>query len=346
MKHSVEPEKQYECGYCDRAFDTERGRDVHEGKAHEDQKEKERKQGEYKCPYCGDYGADNLNSLRIHCQKGHSVSAKRLRIDLLEGGECPTCGCGCGQETTFKSLQKGFADYVRGHHVRDSGGFYTEEGLEKAAETRRRQFREGDREPWNKELTLDENPENEGLQKLRRKMLKENNPERAEKISEALSGREISEDHRQKIAEHWRRYWSKEEHREEQQQRRYEWMKEHNLAESSELEDSFEELLGRLGFSENDYETQKYEEEVTAYYDFYFPDQNTYVEVHGDFWHCNPNTEFAEPETEPQEKNLCRDREKKQYIEESDDRDLLVFWESDVNENEQQVMKRILNELT
>jgi len=217
MKHSTEPEKQHECGYCNRTFETERGRDVHEGKAHGGEKEKERRQGEHKCPYCGSYGTDNPDSLRIHCQKAHEMSAKRLRTDLMENGERPTCECGCGQDTTFESLQKGFADFVQGHWAKtQEDGFYTEEGLKKSAETRRKQFREGDREPWNKGLTLDENPENEGLLKLHRKMLKENNPERAEKISESLSGREISKDHRQKITEHWRRYWSKEKHREEQ----------------------------------------------------------------------------------------------------------------------------------
>lgn len=291
----------------------------------------------HSCPYCDDYSTENLNSLRIHCQKGHDKSSKQLRIDLLEDGKHPMCECGCGQETSFNSLQKGFSDYVRGHHVRDSGGFYTEEGLEKSAETRRKQFREGNREPWNKGLTLDENPDNEGLLKLHRKMLKENNPERARKISESLSGREISENHRQKITEHWRQYWSKEKHRKEQRVRRAEYHASEEAGKPSQLEIEFGDLLDKLGF---DYEHQV----VCNGFAFDYMVKDTYIEVHGDFYHANPEIWKDGPEHSVQEQTVKNDRRKKHAV--PDDKDLLVFWEKDINENGQQVMKRILNELT
>lgn len=71
----------------------------------------------FKCPKC-EFTHANLNSLRIHWQKSHKAQSIELRITLFEAGKRPTCECGCGQETEFKTLQLGFTRYVNGHNAR------------------------------------------------------------------------------------------------------------------------------------------------------------------------------------------------------------------------------------
>ena len=74
----------------------------------------------FKCPECGQYETTKLDSLRIHCQKKHSLPTRKLYALLfLSEGKEPTCACGCGEPTKFLTLQKGFSEYVLGHAARD-----------------------------------------------------------------------------------------------------------------------------------------------------------------------------------------------------------------------------------
>lgn len=207
----------FECDFCDKEFDSKRGRNSHETQVHEEEKRKRYEENNpVACPYC-DKRFEKYESLVRHASRVHDdIDSPRLYVDYHLNGEWPTCECGCGEEVNFQRGSErgyGFAKYKQGHHVRDQDGFYTEEGLKKSAETRREQFENGDREPWNKGMSLDENPDNEGLQKLHEKNLKENNPERGRKISEALKGREFDEETIEKLTEHWQEYWSDPEHR-------------------------------------------------------------------------------------------------------------------------------------
>lgn len=323
-----------DCNYCDKEFRNEAALKIHLNKRHDTD-------SGFECPYC-DKEYESYDSLVRHAGRYcEGDGPKKLYEDFCFAGKTPKCECGCGEKVNFqKGSDKGykFAKYKQGHHVRDQDGFYTEEGLEKSAETRRKQFEEGEREPWNKGMTLEENPNHSGLQKLHEKNLKENNPERAQKISEALKGREFDEETIEKFTEHWQEYWSKEEHREEQSHRRMVWMKENDYTIDSNLEDEFENILETVGF---EYEDQEYVRDIKAFYDFYLPETDTYIEVHGDFWHCNPDTEFEDPEYECQRKNLKRDKEKREWCEQNG-KDLLVFWETDIERNRQQVVERLL----
>lgn len=325
-----------DCKNCEKSFRNQEALNVHLDKRHD-------AYNGFECPYC-DKSYENYDSLVRHAGRYcEGDGPEQLYADFCFGGEWPTCECGCGEEVNFQKGSKkgyGFAKYKQGHHVRDQGGFYTEEGLKKSAETRRRQFENGEREPWNKGMTYEENPENEGLKKLHEKNLKENCPERSRKISEALQGHSHSQETIEKLTEHWREYWNKEKHREEQSHRRMVWMKENDYTINSNLEDEFEDILETVGF---EYEDQEYVRDIKAFYDFYLPETDTYIEVHGDFWHCNPDTEFEEPEYECQRKNLKRDKEKSEWCEEND-KDLLVFWETDIQNNRQAVVKRLLEQ--
>ncbi len=304
-----------ECKHCETEFRNEVALKIHLNKRHDDATG-------FECPYC-DKSYENYESLVRHAGRYcEGDGPKKLYEDFCFAGETPKCECGCGEKVNFqKGSDKGykFAKYKQGHHVRDQGGFYTEEGLKKSAETRRKQFKEGEREPWNKGMSLDENPENEGLQKLHRKMLKENNPERARKISEALKGREFSDSHQKKLEEHLRDCRD-------------------NLRKNnkSNLEKEFESILEILDIQYN------FQEPFEGFaYDFYLPQTDTYIEVHGDFHHCNEDAGYENPKYDIQKKTVRNDEKKKKVIEEND-KDLLVFWETDIERNRQQVVERLL----
>jgi len=114
----------------------------------------------FKCPSCTDYSTDKLDSLRIHCQKKHGISARDLYSKLfLPDGKEPTCACGCGESTKFNSLQKGFSEYVLGHAARVKNNWgNNKEALAKSLETRRREDR-WSRDPWNRGKTKENDSE-------------------------------------------------------------------------------------------------------------------------------------------------------------------------------------------
>jgi G:T-mismatch repair DNA endonuclease (very short patch repair protein) len=334
----------FECDFCDKEFKSERGKKSHETQVHEEKKKKRyRKNNPVECPYC-EKRFKEYNSLVRHAPRVHDdIDPPQLYVDYHLNGEWPTCDCGCGEKVSFQKGSErgyGFANYKQGHYSREmENGFWTEKGLKKSAETRRKQFEEGDREPWNKGMSLEENPENEGLQKLRDKMLKENNPERAKKISEALTGRDLSDAEKEwleQLHEINDEYWSKEEHREEQRQKRLDYISSEDFAKRSGLEETFEEMLENQNIK---YETQEPLDGRFAY-DFYLPKTDTYIEVHGDFWHCNPDTEHAVPTTEPQKKNLQNDKMKENWCQ-SNDKQLLVFWENDIENSKNEVIEQL-----
>lgn len=335
----------FKCDHCSKELKTKRGLKSHVTQMHPEVREAEKKRKraklldkEFICPYCKEYGSDNLNSLRIHVSKSHDLDnpSKQLHLNLFEGGIHPTCKCGCGEKVHFKSLQKGFNTYIRGHHVRETNGFWTEEGLEKSAETRREQFENGDREPWNKGLSLDENPDHEGLLKLRENALKENNPERAAKISDALQGHEVDEETREKIRKSCREAWT-EEMRNEQRLRRLEYHRNRNFNDPSQLERTFEGILKGLDF---EYKKDYYKQVRKYGYVWDFVLHGNVIEVHGDFHHCNPKF-WEGPEYEMQYDITSNDEKKKRVLEENN-KELHIFWEHDIKNNRRKVIKQIL----
>jgi len=114
----------------------------------------------FKCPSCADFSSDNLDSLRIHCQKRHKLSARNLYVSLfIPSGQEPTCGCGCGEPTKFNTLQKGYSLYVLGHAARVSNNWGNNlDARAKSLETRRRESR-WSKDPWNRGKTKENDPE-------------------------------------------------------------------------------------------------------------------------------------------------------------------------------------------
>jgi hypothetical protein len=110
------------------------------------------------CPKC-EYRSDSLNSLRIHSAKQHKLSSEDLYLSLFTGGSKPTCKCGCGEHTSFDSLQKGYNVFIQGHASRVNNNWgHNEEARERSLKKRRD---EGlwSKDPWNRGKKKDADPE-------------------------------------------------------------------------------------------------------------------------------------------------------------------------------------------
>lgn len=107
----------------------------------------------FTCPECVEYQSDNLNSLRIHCQKRHQLSSIDLYKKLFLNCKEPQCECGCGAVPRFHSLQVGYMKFIRGHSTRVHNNWGHNEAA-KAKSLKKRQD-EGlwSRNPWNRGKT-------------------------------------------------------------------------------------------------------------------------------------------------------------------------------------------------
>jgi hypothetical protein len=72
-------------------------------------------------------------------------------IDKKYNGIVPTCKCGCGQIPKYYDHERGYVEYVRGHHSRVKNNWgHNKEALEKSQDIRRVQIIKGKWQPWNK----------------------------------------------------------------------------------------------------------------------------------------------------------------------------------------------------
>jgi very-short-patch-repair endonuclease len=128
----------------------------------------------YKCPYCDrDFSTFNGLSKHVVRFKAHGdISKEKLLTDLMYNGERPTCKCGCGGYTDIEYNNGAhFADFIRGHAARINNNWgHNERAKEKSAETRRRQYRNGERIQWNKGLKWSECYSDEQSAILREKL--------------------------------------------------------------------------------------------------------------------------------------------------------------------------------
>lgn len=80
-------------------------------------------------------------------------------------------------------------------------------------------------------------------------------------------------------------------------------------------------------------------------FDFFLPDFMLLLEIHGDFYHCNPElkTEVKYPF---QKKSIKNDKYKVKLVEKSLDYNLIVFWENDINKHKDKVVNQLIAEIT
>lgn len=111
----------------------------------------------FKCPYC-DESFTSYRGLANHAIKNHKeVDKVKLAVDFYHNGIHPTCKCGCGENLNFLARLKDtgyFGDYIRGHIARIKNNWgHNDKAIQNSANTRRDQYKAGEREVWNKGLT-------------------------------------------------------------------------------------------------------------------------------------------------------------------------------------------------
>jgi hypothetical protein len=105
----------------------------------------------FTCTYCN-REFNSYKSLQTHNSRTHKIKGIQTFINVYHGGIHPVCKCGCGQQLNYQNGK--FGEYIRGHIARINGGFYTEEGINKSSETRRRQYKNGTRKQWNAGINM------------------------------------------------------------------------------------------------------------------------------------------------------------------------------------------------
>lgn len=104
----------------------------------------------FKCPACV-FTHDSLNSLRIHAQKKHQISALDLYLSCVLNGKRPRCACGCESETKFIGLMKGFSEYKLGHASRVNNNWgHNADAKKKSQNVRHEMHKRGEIRIWNK----------------------------------------------------------------------------------------------------------------------------------------------------------------------------------------------------
>lgn len=109
----------------------------------------------FKCIKC-DYENTSINSMRIHYSKRHKVSSQEVyNIHVLQSQEIPKCKCGCGEETRFLDLSRGYTDFILGHHARINNPHVhrSAESLKEGGRKRSEKYKNGELVAWVKGKT-------------------------------------------------------------------------------------------------------------------------------------------------------------------------------------------------
>jgi G:T-mismatch repair DNA endonuclease (very short patch repair protein) len=295
----------------------------------------------FNCPRCNqEY--PSYNSLSKHTRTAYKISGELLYREYYGIKQVPICKCGCGISTKWR-IDRGYGEYVNGHNARTdnpmSGKPHSETTKQNISQKRKEKFANGEYEIWQHK----EGVKYENAKKLiGEKSRKENNPNRASKISKALTGKIRTEEHQQKLTAAIKKAWENEELRERQRQHMFDRITDKGWQITSKLEDRFAEMLEQLTIK---YTRQYAVKEITSLYDFHLPEHKILIEVHGDFWHNNPAiTKFSVPKYAAQISNVTSDKIKKEWCEKNNIQ-LLVFWETDINERPFWVIQQLLSHI-
>jgi len=284
----------------------------------------------FKCKRC-DTKFLGLDALRRHVGRIHKVSSKEFFVEYHLNNKQPTCKCGCGEGTRWTG--HGFDEWKRGHisRVHNNWG-HNQTAIDNSSNTRRKQYKNGERKVWNDGLTK----KSSQLLVIMGKNLS-NNTVRSKKISDALSGVPKSDEHTKKIQTHWKRYWSNDVHKDEQRVRHIKWLCEKQKMEPSILENDFHTALKQSGvFAIRQFELGHH------LFDFKIG-KRLLVEVDGDFYHCNPSRGIR-PQYPVQKRTVANDGNKN-IIAKKFGYTLIRIWESDFRSNPQEQLQKILNEI-
>jgi very-short-patch-repair endonuclease len=277
-----------------------------------------------KCNLCG-FESDSEIKLSKHIQHTHKLKKTEYLIQTKYKGVPPLCGCGCGQETRYEASQLDFCKFIGGHHSRLEGHWgdlNSEKRVNAISKTRKDKFTSGEYDYIKDAIKLGRKDP-----KLGAKISKGAKGIAKPKPKGFGKGRIHSQITKDKMSITAKEKWENGDIG-------------HRVYYTSKLEKTFANILDLLDIK---YTTSFYAKEIKAFYDFYLPESNIIIEVDGDFWHCNP-TKFPLPKYESQKKNLIRDKEKEQWVQNNGYK-LLRFWEDDINNNIKSVKQTLLENI-
>jgi very-short-patch-repair endonuclease len=284
---------------------------------------------------------ETLDSLRRHRIQKHNINAEQTYIDYILNGVEPKCKCGCGEKPKYLGIDAGYRDYIRGHAARVNNNWgHNPDVIKKSHETQKKMHDSGELNVWNKGLTIEDERVRNNIDKVM------SNPERSKNISKKLKDVPKSSEHKIKLKLNAKDRWSKPEEREKQSHRRMEYIIKNGFQIKSKLEETFKNILIN-NFSmveETDFYPQYYVREIKSLYDFKISGKNILIEVDGDFWHCNPNSDFSEPKYAAQINNLKQDKIKNEWCLNNNYK-ILRFWESDINNNPEGIIEILRKEI-
>lgn len=273
-----------------------------------------------------------INSLRIHSIK-HNISSEDVYVKYVLNGNRIKCGCGCGGDSPFISIGKGFSKYIQSHHNRIPGKNNFQKNPEthkKAIETQKKNWKDGKYKGWWENNDEETRQKIEGIkEKLR------NDKNRGKKISKKLTGTPKSEECKKNISiTQKERYRKNPNLSKNLSESRIKWIK-RKVKKKTKLELKFENILNLLEI-ENDFQ----HEFKGKFFDFYIPNKNVLIEVDGDFYHCNPNSIYSEPKYDTQKLTINNDKMKNGLCKKNKVK-LLRFWEKEINETPELVISKL-----
>jgi len=279
---------------------------------------------------------NSLLGVSNHSNRFHGISPKMTYVDFVLNNIEPKCECGCGEKTKFLTINKGFSKFISGHNSSTSNNNFHKnpESKIKSAKTQSENWSKGMYRRWWEEDTEDTKQKIEGIkEKLR------NDKVRGKKISDKLSGVPKTEESKIKNSlSQIERYKNNPQLKIDASKRRIKWLKRKQKKGITKLEKTFEKILDLLNIkNEFQYEYKN------RLFDFYLKDFNILIEVDGDFYHCNPN-KYETPKYKVQELTINNDDFKNNLCIENNIR-LLRYWEKDINENPEYIIKDLKEKL-
>jgi very-short-patch-repair endonuclease len=268
----------------------------------------------------------------MHINRTHKIKTQEYTLTYLLDGVPPTCKCGCGKLVKYNTdYPFTFRDYYSGHyayaHPDIWGNKQDPERLRKGAETFKKRYANGEIKHWSKGKTKETDSRLAEMGMARRK---ENNPERAAKISKSNKGVKKSKEHIEKWKAKMQEHWSNPEFRERLSKSHIEFIKTNHKHFTSKLEDYFENTF--LIPNNVKFEKHYYAPSIKSFYDYYLPEYNIIIETDGDYWHANPKYYANKEKNITQLKNIERDKYKNAWCIENNIT-LIRFWECDILRN-------------
>lgn len=282
----------------------------------------------------------NKRALATHLYHTHKISSEEYTFKYIYSESIPKCKCGCGETVSYcKEVPFTYREFsAPGHYVYYNPDIWGDksnpERVAKGAATYKKMYAEGQIKHWSKGETKETN---DTLKKYSELFKKENNPERADKISKKLKGKKKSAEHVVSWKSEMNKHWESEDYRKKLSDSRFRYLINSHKHYTSKLESYFEEIF--LKNNKVNYVKPFYVKELKKFYDFYIPSLNIIIETDGDFWHCNPK-KFPDVTYKCQKENLIVDKTKNDWAKKNNIT-LLRFWEDDIYNNESMIMESL-----